>query len=156
MANQHHEEDTYNVVPHISSTRMNLVVLGALLFLTLLTVGAYRVHLGEWNLFVAVLIAAVKTVLVATFFMHLKYERAFNTLFFVGSFLFLTVFLVYTVNDTHTRAEVDPNWGNRQDPRTGAFAAGTAQGIEQAGGEVSPLPESTGEGHGEGHGEGEH
>ncbi len=147
MANEHHEEDNYNVVPHVSSTQMNLVVLGALLFLTALTVGAYRVHLGEWNLLVAVLIASVKTVLVATFFMHLKWERAFNTLFFVGSFIFLALFLVYTVNDTATRGDVDANWGTRQDRRTGGFAYGTAPGIEQAGGEDSPLPEGAGASH---------
>ncbi|MBC7172834.1 MAG: cytochrome C oxidase subunit IV family protein [Polyangiaceae bacterium] len=150
MANQHHEEDKYNVVPHVSSIQMNLVVLGALLFLTGLTVAAYRVHLGEWNLLVAVLIASVKSVLVGTFFMHLKWERGFNTLFFVGSLLFVGLFLAYTVNDTHHRGQVDPNWGNRQDPRTRAYAAGTAQGIEEAGGDTSPMPTpATGEAAGE-------
>jgi cytochrome c oxidase subunit 4 len=135
-----HQEDQYHVHPHISSTRMNIAVLCGLLFFTGLTVAAYRIHLGEWNLTVALLIATLKMILVATFFMHLKWERPFNTLFFVGAFVAVGIFLLYTTNDTHHRAVVDRNWGSRLDPRTGSFAYGTPPLIAEQGGEDMALP----------------
>lgn len=131
--------DGYWVRPHISTTKQNFAVLMALFFLTFLTVAAYRIELGEWNLAVAVLIASVKATLVCYYFMHLKYEHAFNTLFFIGSILFLLLFLAYTSNDMSNRARVDPDWGVKVDRQTGEPAAGTGAAFVE--GEFSPLPD---------------
>ena len=133
-----HENDNYHVHAHISSTKQNLIVLFALFGLTFLMVGAYRVELGDANLAVAVIIATVKASIVCYFFMHMKYERAFNTLFFLGSLLFLLIFLGYTANDTEYRAEVDRDWGARFDRRSGEAAAGTGANFKE--GEFSPIP----------------
>ncbi|NLY94971.1 MAG: hypothetical protein GXY23_13205 [Myxococcales bacterium] len=134
----HDHNDDYHVRPHISSTKQNLAVLFGLFILTGLTVGAYRIHLGDANLAVAVIIATVKASLVCYYFMHLKYEKAFNTLFFLGSLLFLLIFLGYTANDTEYRADVDPDWGARVDRRRGDPAAGTGAAFLE--GEFSPIP----------------
>ena len=53
-----------------------LLVFGALLVLTVITVGVSYLDLPPWEtVIVAVAIATVKAALVATFFMHLKSER---------------------------------------------------------------------------------
>ena len=84
-----------------------------------------------------------KFYLVAAEFMHLKYEQRFNTLFFLGSFLFVGVFVGYTLNDTDHRG--DDMYGRRVDPATGNYAYGTAESISQNG-EFEALPESEEEG----------
>ena len=131
-------DDDYAVHSHITSIKTYLLVFGALLFLTGLTVAAYNVRLGEWNLFVAVLIAMVKSSLVGAYFMHLKYENKFNTLFFVGSLIFVGVFLAYTLNDTDYRGEESVQ-GRRVDPSTGDYAFGTAALLGEQG-EFTPFP----------------
>jgi len=141
---EHHDTDDYAVHPHISSVKQNTVVLLGLLGLTGLTVAAYNVRLGEANLIVALVIAAIKASLVMAFFMHLKYDRAFNIAVFIGSILFMGVFFGYTANDTEHRGQITVDNGTRVDPRTGAFANGTAMGIVDQGGEMLPL-EASGE-----------
>ena len=98
-------DDDYHHHQHIASIKGNLIIFGALLLCTALTVAAYKVRLGEANLFVAIFIAGIKATLVCTFFMHLKYEQRFNILFFLGSFLFVGVFVGYTLNDTDHRGD---------------------------------------------------
>ncbi len=134
MSNEHtHDEhseygdpcgDGYLVHAHVTPVAVNLRVIGALFALTGLTIAAYYVRLGEWNLAVALLIASVKATLVGTWFMHLKYEKAFNTSFFLGSILFMSIFFGYTSNDTGHRGEVNGIHGAQVDARSGDHAAG--------------------------------
>lgn len=131
--------DGYWVQPHISTTKQNFTVLMLLFFLTFLTVAAYRIELGDWNLGIAILIASAKATLVCYYFMHLKYEQAFNTIFFIGSILFLLLFLGYTSNDMSNRTRVDPDWGAKVDRQTGEPAAGT--GAAFVDGEFAPIPD---------------
>lgn len=144
MANAHdghaHDahEDGYNVHAHVSTTKFNAAILGALFLLTGLTVGAYRIHLGEWNLFVAILIATMKAGLVMGFYMHLHWEKPFNKIIFLGSFIFVAVFLGYTVNDTGHRGRAGSLHGVRVDPATGARAYGTTALIVEHG-DFQPL-----------------
>lgn len=119
--------DDYHHHQHIATIPGNLIIFGALLLCTALTIGAYMVRLGEANLFVALFIAAIKATLVCTFFMHLKYEQRFNILFFLGSFLFVGVFVGYTLNDTDHRG--DDVQGRRVDVSNGRWAFGTADDI---------------------------
>ena len=92
MAVQHQESVTEHV-------RRYLYVFYALIFGTLVTVGASYIPFGnhEINIAVALLIACGKASLVAGFFMHLLSERkliygllAFTACFFLG-LMFLTV-----------------------------------------------------------------
>jgi cytochrome c oxidase subunit 4 len=131
-------EDGYHVHAHVSTTKFNAAILGALFLLTGLTVAAYRVHLGEWNLLVAVIIATLKAGLVMGFYMHLHWEKTFNKIIFLGSFIFVAVFLGYTVNDTGHRGRAGSLTGLRVDPATGAPAFGTTALIAENG-EFQPL-----------------
>jgi cytochrome c oxidase subunit 4 len=131
-------EDGYHVHAHVSTTKFNAAILGALFLLTGLTVAAYRIHLGEWNLLVAVIIATLKAGLVMGFYMHLHWEKTFNKIIFLGSFIFVAVFLGYTVNDTGHRGRAGSLTGVRVDPATGARAFGTTALIAEYG-EFQPL-----------------
>ncbi len=123
-SHQHDKLDDGLVHVHVHPISLYLKVFGALIFFTLLTVGVAEVHLGQWNFFVAVVIATIKASLVALFFMHLKDDDRFNALIFVGSLVFMGVFFVYTMNDTNHRGEWDEAYGTRVLSSTGERAPG--------------------------------
>ncbi len=135
----HSSGEEYDVHAHVTSVRTYILVFAALLALTGLTVLAYNVRLGDYNLLVAVLIATLKASLVCTWFMHLKYEKAFNTAFFVGSLIFVGVFFAYTMNDTSERTRVNEFSGGRIDPKTGGYTHGTAPVLAEQGSEELSL-----------------
>src|ERR1700761_7349721 len=93
---------------HISSAGFYAVIFGALICLTVLTVGQSYVDLGRLNLIVVLLIATTKASLVVSFFMHLRYDNKFNALIFISCLFFIGVFFAYTMNDTEHRGELDP------------------------------------------------
>ncbi|RMD87182.1 MAG: cytochrome-c oxidase [Candidatus Dadabacteria bacterium] len=78
---------------HILPFRVYFSVLLALLALTIITVAVSRVDLGTWNIVVALLIASAKALLVALFFMHLKYEDKL-TWFYAFIPVFLLILLI--------------------------------------------------------------
>ncbi len=94
--------------PHVLPLRIYLMVFGALLVLTVITVRVSYFNFGTWNLIVAMAVATVKASLVALFFMHLKYDEKFNAVLFLGSLAFLGIFFVLTLADTMHRGLVDP------------------------------------------------
>jgi len=75
-------------------------VLGALLFLTVVTVITGSTYLWGMDLAIAMVIATIKATLVATIFMHLRWDKSFHAFAFIGSVLFVGVFLAYTLTDT--------------------------------------------------------
>ena len=94
---------------HILPLKIYLGVAGALLVLTAITVYvAFEFHFGAFNLFIALLIAAVKSSLVALYFMHLKYDNKLYITLLVMSLLFLGIFIGITMLDTLFRGEIDP------------------------------------------------
>ncbi|HLU40441.1 MAG TPA: cytochrome C oxidase subunit IV family protein [Planctomycetota bacterium] len=106
-ASSHAEHVEGMHVAHVSSAGTLVRVLIALLFLTVITVAVSRVDFGSANLLVAMLIALVKMSLVMTWFMHLKHDTAVNTLFILGSFVFLALLFLFTISDHVTRGDVD-------------------------------------------------
>ncbi len=124
MSEAHHNQDDGAVHVHIGSVGLYMGIFGALILFTILTVGVSFIHLGKFNLAVALVIATMKAALVVVFFMHLKDDARFNALVFVGSLLFVGLFFVYTTNDTAHRAELDWASGGKVDPSTGKHAAG--------------------------------
>lgn len=102
----HHRE--HHVIP--LSTYYG--VYGALLVLTVATVGVSYADLGPASLAVAMIVAVVKAALVAGYFMHLKYDERFNSFVFFSSILFLAIMFVLTLADLGTRGLVDPNTDN--------------------------------------------
>jgi cytochrome c oxidase subunit 4 len=75
-------------------------ILLALLVLTVITVVVSYIELGNANLFVAMIVASIKASLVALFFMHLRWDKPFNGLILIGSFLFLGIFIGFALLDT--------------------------------------------------------
>ncbi|MDB4972978.1 MAG: Cytochrome c oxidase polypeptide [Myxococcaceae bacterium] len=130
---------------HVHPTSLYIKVFVALVLLTLLTVGLSRIHLGNWNFFIAVVVATIKAGLVATIFMHLKDDNRFNVLIFIGALVFMGVFFVYTMNDTQHRGQWDESYGTKYYAPTGEVAPGR--------GEYQTIKLEGGHGHG---GESEH
>ncbi len=86
---------------HISTLPTLLSVAGALLVLTFLTVAVTWINIPEpFNVIVAITIAVVKAAAVAMFFMNLYWDSKFNSVVFLLSILFLTIFVVITLLDT--------------------------------------------------------
>ncbi len=67
-------------------------VLGVLFVLTIITILASKIDLGAMNIWLALLIASIKSSFVLLFFMHLKYEpRVFAIGFLVTIFTVATL-----------------------------------------------------------------
>ena len=96
---------------HIIPLSTYFKVFGALMLLTLITVLAAQIDLteylgkGPWNIILAMLIAVVKSTLVLLFFMHLYYDSRTNLFFFLGSLLFVVIFISFTYFDVAYRHE---------------------------------------------------
>ena len=85
---------------HVMPVWLLGAVLGALLVLTALTVTASQMELGDLDIAVAIGIAVVKSALVCLFFMHLLYDRLFNTAVFLCALMFVILFIGFVLMDT--------------------------------------------------------
>ena len=85
---------------HVVPVWLLAAVFGALLVLTGLTVAVAHVDLGNMNLYLALGIATVKATLVVLFFMHLFWDRPFNSLIFIGCLLFVSLFIGIALTDS--------------------------------------------------------
>jgi cytochrome c oxidase subunit 4 len=85
---------------HTMPIWMLVAVLGALMFLTVLTVSVTNYDLGsEGNLVVGMVIATIKAGLVVTFFMHLFWDKKFHLILFLTAVLFVVLFLSMSITD---------------------------------------------------------
>jgi cytochrome c oxidase subunit 4 len=91
---------------HILPLRIYLGVGAALLVLTAITVTISFIHLGPFNLVVALSIATIKAILVALFFMHLLYDNKLYLLIFTFALLILGIFIILTLFDTMQRGDI--------------------------------------------------
>ena len=108
--NQQHELEHEH---HIVSPVTYMIIFGALLVGTALTVLASYFDLGEWHIaagltlfwnpVVALAIATTKMMLVVLFFMHVKYSTKLTKLVVVGGLLWLLILLMLTLSDFTTR-----------------------------------------------------
>jgi cytochrome c oxidase subunit 4 len=121
---------------HIASLQTYIAVFGSLLFFTALTYAVSFADLGPFALLIAMMVAGVKAFLVATFFMHLKYDEKFNVLVFISSLFFIAVFFGFTLMDLGSRAVITETedyhtwWAENPDARPTAF--GPAPTVESA------------------------
>src|SRR5271169_1179982 len=88
---------------HIDSVKVYVAVFIALLALTLLTTMVATVDMGPFNIVVALLIAVVKMMLVALFFMHLRHSNVLTKVVVGGGMLWLGILLVLSLSDFVTR-----------------------------------------------------
>ncbi len=98
-AHDGHGHDDHGLA-HVASAKMLVTVWLALIALTGITVWTASMHLHPFDLVIAMIIATIKGLLVALFFMHLKYDRPFNGLIFMLSFVFAGIFVVFSMFDT--------------------------------------------------------
>lgn len=88
-----HEENTKHTA-HPSYGTFVLVWLSLLAF-TSITVTIAGVSLGRYTLFVALLIAAIKSALVINIFMHIKFEeKIFKVFIALSGFTLLVIFIL--------------------------------------------------------------
>lgn len=96
----HH--DDHHGISHVAPLKVLLGTGGTLLVLTIVTVLATKVDFGaNINLAIAMAIAVLKATLVILFFMHLKYDRLFHTVVFVGAILAAVLFVGFTLMDSN-------------------------------------------------------
>jgi cytochrome c oxidase subunit 4 len=138
----HHDDG--KVHAHVAPALFYWGIFSALIFLTVVTVGASYIDFGAANTVIAVLIATVKAALVATFFMHLQHDKAFNSVILVMSFVFLGVFIFLTNEDVSTRNKLDEANGSHRYVKSGEIAPAHFDGQKLV---VAPHAEGHGEGH---------
>ena len=93
---KHSESHSHHVIVPVKSY---VATFCALLVLTFITVLVSRFDFGSLNLTIALVVAFCKASLLVWIFMGLKWDRGFNLVAFVGSILFLIIFIGLTFSD---------------------------------------------------------
>lgn len=88
---------------HIVERKTYWLIFSALVALTLLTIGVANLDLGPLNTFVALGIAGLKAMLVALYFMHVRYSSRLLQLVVVGGLFWLSILFALTMSDYLTR-----------------------------------------------------
>jgi cytochrome c oxidase subunit 4 len=86
-------QDNHSHKSHDISYSTYLLVWISLVALTSITVTVAGLHLGDYTLFVALCIAAIKSALVINIFMHIKFEDSiFKVFLAISGFTLLVIF----------------------------------------------------------------
>ncbi len=112
----HHQHDGHHG-HHIVHWKTLVLVLGALLFFTVLTVAASRaeiwfaqtfdVFIPDWvNVMLAMSIATIKAMMVVMFFMALKWDNPMNTVILLTTIFAFACFMGFTAIDLGNRGHV--------------------------------------------------
>jgi cytochrome c oxidase subunit 4 len=88
---------------HIVAFPTYLWVLVGLIILTFLSVGITSIELGELTVAGALVIASVKTLLVLTYFMHLKFDKPYIRIMVGFVFAVFLVVIIITFFDYYYR-----------------------------------------------------
>ncbi|HMN94843.1 MAG TPA: cytochrome C oxidase subunit IV family protein [Phycisphaerales bacterium] len=110
-AGGHGHGDDHPLVGHLVPMSTLIGTAVVLLALTFFTVAARWLDVGEFNIVIALAIATVKATLVGLYFMHLRWDRPFNVLTFVGSVAFVGLFMGFALIDVHAY-ELERDTGN--------------------------------------------
>jgi len=89
------ENEKHHIIPYSTL----LIVLGLLIFLTLISVLVTQISLGALTVTIALLIAAVKSSFVLRIFMHLKFESKFLVSVVVAVILIISAVIFITLLD---------------------------------------------------------
>jgi cytochrome c oxidase subunit 4 len=107
---------------HVLPLKVYLLIFGALLVLTGVTVQVAFIDLGFMNTIVALGIACFKASLVVLYFMHLRYASSLPKLFWVAGLLWLGILLAFAMSDYLSRGWIEQPQGwaeNRTVPADG-------------------------------------
>ena len=88
---------------HIDSIKTYTLIFVALLILTAVTSSVAYIDLGPFNIVVALGIAVIKMLLVALFFMHVRYSSRLTKLVVGGGLLWLGILLLLSMSDFASR-----------------------------------------------------
>jgi cytochrome c oxidase subunit 4 len=89
---------------HVTSLRTYTVVWICLLILTFVTTEVAEIDLGEWNVVVALIIAATKMSLVGIFFMHVKGSSHLTKLIVAAGLFWMAILFALTLGDYFSRS----------------------------------------------------
>lgn len=84
---------------HIIPYRSILSVLAILIALTLISVALTSIYLGALTVFIALLVAVVKSTFVLRIFMHLKLESKMFTILTIGVATLVLFVIIGTITD---------------------------------------------------------
>jgi cytochrome c oxidase subunit 4 len=101
-ADQDNHEDQ---IGHIVPIKFLVFICAILLFLTAVTVWVSlydftEINIAEMGIIMALFVATVKVTIVGLYFMHLRWDRPFIGFIFVGSILFVVLFIGISLTDT--------------------------------------------------------
>ena len=88
---------------HIDSIKTYTLIFVALLILTAATSSVAYIDLGPFNIVVALGIAVIKMLLVALFFMHVRYSTRLTKTVVAGGLLWLGILLLLSMSDFASR-----------------------------------------------------
>jgi cytochrome c oxidase subunit 4 len=89
------ENEKHHIIPY----RTFLLVLAGLILLTLISVAVTRISLGTLTVTIALLIAAIKSSLVLSIFMHLKFDDKFFSIMVIAVILVIGLVIFITFLD---------------------------------------------------------
>jgi len=86
-----------NEKPHIVPYKVYFIVLIALICLTFGSIGVTSIELMHYTVAAALIFSAIKSFLVLTYFMHLKYDKPYirSMVIFVFSIFFVTIIITF-------------------------------------------------------------
>jgi len=92
-------------IGHIVPVKFLVLICALLLFLTAVTVWVSRydfteINIAEMGIIMALFVATVKATIVGLYFMHLRWDRPFIGFIFVGSILFVVLFICIALTDS--------------------------------------------------------
>ncbi len=90
--------------PHIVPYRTYFIILIALIILTLSSIGITSIELAEYTVAAALIFAVIKSYLVLTYFMHLKYDKRYIKIMVGFVFAIFLVVIIITFLDYLYRA----------------------------------------------------
>lgn len=88
---------------HIVPYKTYGIILSVLIVLTLISVAVTRIELASLTVFVAVLLAAVKSSFVLIYFMHLKFDNKLLKALVAAVFILISLVMVVTFLDYNYR-----------------------------------------------------
>jgi cytochrome c oxidase subunit 4 len=104
MSAHGHSKDGHDFA-HPMPISMLLAVFFALTILTVITVAQSNFDLGSYDVAIVMVIATIKASLVMAFFMHLAFDKPFNMIVFLSSFVFFALFVIFTLSDSQMTSD---------------------------------------------------
>lgn len=90
-----HGEEKHELIPY----KVFVLVWLALVVLTLITVSAAQMNIGNWSVLIALIVTPLKSMLVLLYFMHLKYEADVFKYMFLVAIVVLAIVIGITFVD---------------------------------------------------------